>query len=402
MIEAHLLGLASRAAAALDAFRQPMSPSSLIELAQRRTHLTDFGERSFETPLATLIRSYEDEADLSTFGRMAARWDCERFLSNLLLLRDAETRDSAILEQPIERPVFITGLPRSGTSFLHELLGHDPATLIVRCWETIYPYPVGPGRSGHPDERRRKVDRQLAMFARLAPEIHQLHPIVADSAQECTEITAHLFTSSRFDSTHRVPSYRRWLDLTDQTGAYRFHRRFLQHLQHRKGPGVWVLKCPETVFALSAVRAVYPDARFIVLHRDPTEVLVSVAKLTEVLRRPFARRVDRHEIGHQVSERWAEGADIMVDAMASGAANRDDVVHVKFRDLVRDPPATIAAIYERLGLALSPAFAQAIRTALAEQPQPGPGRHNGRLEDYGLDAETERRRFRDYIACFGV
>jgi hypothetical protein len=393
-MEVRLFGLADRAATALDVLRQPMSASTLIDRAQRRTRLSDFGDFGFEIPLARLIRSYEDEADLSTFGRMAARWDCERFLSNLLLLRDAEKREAAILQQPIRQPVFITGLPRSGTSFLHELLGRDPENLIVRCWETIYPY-------GHAKQSRGKVNRQLAMFARLAPEVHKLHPIVADSAQECTEITAHLFTSSRFDSTHRVPSYRSWLDLTDQTEAYRFHRRFLQHLQYRQGPGTWILKCPETLFALDAVRKVYPDARFIFLHRDPIDVLVSVAKLTEVLRRPFARHVDRREIGRQVRERWAEGAEILLEEMATGAA-RDHSVHIKFSDLVRDPFATIGSIYERLGLVLRPAFVREIHRALAAGAHDGPGRHNARLEDYGLDARTERQRFRHYIACVGV
>jgi hypothetical protein len=402
VIEAQLLGLASRAAAALDAFRQPMSTATLTELARRRTRLVDFGDHDFEAPLEVLIKSYEEEADLNTFGRMAARWDVERFLSNLLLLRSAEKREPAILQQSIKRPVFITGLPRSGTTFLHELLGRDPSNRIVRCWETIYPYATRFGRSGDPDDRRRKVDRQLALFARLAPEIQSLHPIRAESGQECSEITGHVLTSSRFDSTHHVPAYRRWLDMTDQTSAYQFHQRFLRHLQHRKGQGTWILKCPDHVFALGAVRSVYPDARLVYLHRDPVEVLVSVAKLTEVLRRPFARSVDRAGIGRQVSERWAQGARILVDEIAANPAPDDRTVHLKFRDFVRNPLGTVAALYERFGLALSPEFVDSIRPAIAEQSNEGPGRHNGRLEDYGLDAQTERRRFRHYISCFGV
>jgi hypothetical protein len=402
MMQSQLLDLADRAAAALGAFRRPMSAPMLIELAQRRTRLSDFGDRLFEEPLELLIKSYEEEADLSTFGRMAARWDAERFLSNRLVIREAEKRDPAILAQPIERPIFITGMPRSGTTFLHELLAHDPANRVVRCWETIYPYPAQLDRPRDADERRRKVARQLAMFARLAPEIRSIHPISADSPQECTEIHGHTFASMRFDTTHDVPSYRDWLEQADLTGSYQFQHRFLQHLQHQKGCGTWVLKCPDHVFALDALRAVYPDARLIYLHRDPVDVLASVAKLTEVLRRPFARRVDPHAIGRVVSEHWAEGADILVDEMTASNAWRDDIVHLKFRDLVADPLRTVAALYERFGMTVSPALADGIRASVAERENDDTARLKGRLEDYGLDAQAERQRFRHYVACFGV
>ena len=144
--------------------------------------------------------------------------------------------------------------------------------------------------------------------ARLAPELSQVHPITAYSAQECTEITAHIFQSLRLDTTHRVPSYRRWLDRTGHRAAYRFHKRFLQHLQRQKGPGRWILKCPDHLFALEAIGEVYPDARFVFLHRDPTMVLASVARLTEVLRRPFTRQLDRHDLGRQVMQRVHVGA----------------------------------------------------------------------------------------------
>ena len=137
----------------------------------------------------------------------------------------------------------------------------------------------------------------MRAFERLAPEFRGLHPLDATSPQECSEITAHVFRSLRFDTTYRIPTYRHWLDQASHVPAYRFHRRFLQHLQHQAPGGRWVVKCPEHLFALDAIRAVYPDARLVFVHRDPVKVLLSVAKLTEVLRRPFTRRLDRREIG---------------------------------------------------------------------------------------------------------
>jgi hypothetical protein len=382
---------ANRVAAALGVFQKPLSAEKLIALARRRTGLTDFGEQRFEKAFEVLLQSFEAEAKLNAFGWIAARWDMLRFLTNLLVLRNAERNNPDIRRQPIERPLFITGMPRSGTTFLHSLLSRDPSNLVVRCWETIYP---GPG--GHHDRLRSKVDRHLAGFAKVAPDIRIVHPITADSPQECTEITAHIFSSFRFDTTHHIPSYREWMDDTGQEAAYRFHKCFLQHLQHRHGTGRWVLKCPDHVFALDALRSVYPDARIVVMHRDPLEVLPSVARLTEVLRRPFTRAVDRREIGCQVSERWARGAEILVGARASS----DTLLHVGFRSLVRDPLRCISEIYERFGLTLSGEAVESIRHFLASQADESEARVKWRLEDYGLDPRAVRKRYHDYRTCF--
>ncbi len=397
-----LFGLVDRLADGVGLFDRPWSAEELMRRAQRRTGLSDFGDSSFEEPLARLLRSYEEEANLSTFGRLAARWDALRFLSNLLILHEAEKRTPAILDQAIDRPIFITGLPRSGTSFLHSLLCQDRSNLVARCWETIYPYPLREGRTKESDRREDKVDRQLAGFARLAPEIRNLHPMTAASPQECTEITGHVFRSLRFDTTHSVPSYQRWLDDTGHLAAYWFHKRFLKHLQHRKGPGRWVLKCPDHVFALDAVRSVYPDARFVFMHRDPVEVLPSVARLTETLRRPFTRRVNRLHIGRQVSERWARGAATLIEAAEISRETPDRVFHLNFRSFVKDPYAGVAALYQHFGLPFDHEVAARIEGFIADRPNGGYGRNRYRLDEYGLDAQVERQRYRDYVAYFGV
>jgi hypothetical protein len=397
-----VLDAANRTADFLGILNRPLSAAELIQLARRRTGLADFGEPCFEAPLEVLVRSYEEEADLSPFGRMAARWDTVRFLINLLLLRDAEKRHPAILEQTIAAPLFITGLPRSGTTFLHRLLCEDAANRAVLCWETIFPLPAAGRWAGSPADRAAQVDRQLAGFARLALELPKLHPLTAHSPQECTEITAHVFRSLRFDTTHHVPSYRRWLDDEGHLAAYRFHKRFLQHLQFRKGPGQWVLKCPDHLFALDALREVYPDARIVFTHRDPLEVLQSVARLTEVLRRPFTRRVDRAEIGRQVADRWARGAAILVEAAEATGDAPARSWHVDFRRFTEDPVEAVAALYRHVGLAFDAPLAARLRRVVDQQPNGGYGRNEYRLDDYGLDAATERRRYGDYMERFGL
>src|SRR5215469_10819068 len=162
-VEGALLQAADRVAERLGLFESPFSAEEMIGLARRRTGLFDFGAEPFEEGLRVLLEAYHREAELNLFGRFAARWDVLRFLGNLLRLREAERRDPAILEQEIPRPIFIAGLPRSGSSFLHNILAQDPDTLAPLTWEMIYPQPQGRQRRGR-DRRPEKVDRQIARF----------------------------------------------------------------------------------------------------------------------------------------------------------------------------------------------------------------------------------------------
>jgi Sulfotransferase family len=382
-------------------FREPLSADQLIALARRRTGLTEFGETAFLDPLQKFLRACYEDGNLGLVGRVATRWDVVRFLSNLLRLCDEEQRAPAILARPVDRPIFISGLPRSGTTFLHSLLAEDPANLVPRVWQLIHPYPLRNSESGL-DRRARRVARQLRLFGLLAPDFRRMHPIDAGSPQECSEITAHVFTSLRFDTTYRIPNYRRWLDETGHLDAYRFHKRFLQHLQHQTADGGrWVLKCPDHVFALEAIRAVYPDARLVFVHRDPLAVLLSVARLTETLRRPFTRSIDKTEIGRQDSDRWLAATELMI-AAARENHFAEPIFHVQYLDLIRDPVGTVAALYGHFGDTLHPDAAARISRLVEAKPNGGYGAHGSRLEEYGLDAALERERYARYMAHFGI
>jgi len=292
-------------------------------------------------------------------------------------------------------------LPRSGTTFLHSLLAQDRTNLVPRVWQLIHPYPPDEPGAG-PDLRPRRVARQLRMFGMLAPEFRRMHPIDASSPQECSEITAHVFASLRFDTTYHVPSYRRWLDETGHLDAYRFHKRFLQHLQHQAGvAGHWVLKCPDHIFALGALRAVYPDAGLVFVHRDPLAVLLSVARLTEVLRRPFTRHVDKLEIGRQDSERWLAATELMIEA-ADEERFETPILHIHYLNLVRDPLATVVTLYRHFGRTLDPRAAAGISRLVEAKPNGGYGTRRSRLAEYGLDPVVQHERYGRYMERFGI
>ena len=374
------------------------SPRKLIALAERRVGRF-LRDRSVEAPLTKLVRAYATEANLSLFGGLAAEWDALRCLANLLRLEEEEERNPRILGEPIEKPIFITGLPRSGTTFLHTLAALDPVNRSPSCWQTIYPYPEASDRKR--DRRSQRVAGQLRIFERLTPGIAQLHPLSAEAPQECTEITSHVFQSLRFDTTHHVPAYRNWLDAQGHTSAYRFHKRFLQHLQSQTGRGHWVLKCPDHVFAFDAIDRVYPDARFVFVHRNPLSVLPSVAKLTALLRRPFTRELDPAAIGRQVTQRWTEGARLITERCRR-TRRPERIFHVHYDELIARPLEVVAALYDHFGLELSGAAHRRMSDFVRRAPRGGYGSNHYSFEEFGLQPDELHQRFSEYLSYFDI
>ena len=352
--------------------------------------------------LAALTSSLREEASLSPFGRLAACSDLKRMLSTLLIFADAEREDSTIQTRPLAPPIFIAGLPSSGTTFLHGLLAEDPSNRAPRIWESIYPYPKH--RAAGFGAGRRKAQLQLTIFNRLSPGIESLHPIEADAPQECIELTSHVFRSPRFDDVYRAPSYRAWLGKSGYDEGYRFLARFLRHL-HRLGgpPRRWILKSPEHVFSTDALARVFPDAMLVLVHRDPGHVLASAARLTELMRTPFTTTLDRREIGRKVADYWQDGMRRMVKlADDPSFPLRSRLAHVQYRALIADPVGTVARIYDAFGLELSRAARSAMATKVARAPNGGYGANPYRPEEFGIDPQRERERATIYAERFGV
>lgn len=387
--------------------RRPLSARSLMRAALQGAPESslgsDFGPGQFMEGLVVLLSALESEANLSLFGRLAVRFDTIRCMRNLVRLHQQELRNPDIPHTAIRTPLIVTGLPRSGTTFLHRLLDCDPRTRSPSVWQTMAPYPPDHGS----DHRVERAERDLRTFARIAPGFRDVHPLTARMPQECTEITAQVFQSLRFDTTYRIPSYLAWQDAHGHAFAYRFHKRFLQHLQHQSGDDPetvqWVLKCPDHVFALDAIRMTYPDARIVFVHRDPLKVLPSVAQLTEILRGPFTRIQDKPEIGAQVTSRWHQGVEAMMAAAESNApGDGRRICHIQYRELTGDPLGTIRRMYHHFDMDLSTAAESAIAREMTRSDRGGYGRNVYRFTDHGLDASRERRFFSSYMKRFAV
>ncbi|MBV9726113.1 MAG: sulfotransferase, partial [Gammaproteobacteria bacterium] len=368
------------------AHRGPLRADDLLESALRRGKRRDFADRSFIGPFEHLLHACNEEADLSSFGVRALRIDVLRCLRNLLHFDQVEAACPSVLARPIHAPVFITGMPRSGTTFLHRLILQDPGTIAPRLFQLVYPYASQAGFGTA--LRKRWVSLQLALFRMIAPELNALHPVAIESPEECTDITAQVFQSLRFDAMYRVPSYNSWLERSGFLEAYRFHRRFLQHLDAQLPGGRWILKSPDHLFALDDIRKVYPDAHLVLVHRDPVRVLASVAKLTEVLRRPFARSIDRLEIGREVSASWMDGARRMA-ALADDAS----VLHLNYRQIVARPLDSVRVVYRHCGLALSEEAEGRMRSWLRTAANARRPWRDYPLAEFGLDAQLLHERF---------
>lgn len=377
-----------------------LDEAKLLKDAQRGARLEDFGDQDFIQPLRLLLESYESESDLNFIGRIATRSHLLQLLENRLCLQEDRKKDPGIAAQEIVRPIFVTGLPRTGSTLLHGLLAQDAANRVPMTWEVMYSSPP-PRQAGFAtDPRIRKVERLLAWVDRLAPRFKTIHPVGATLPQECIAITAHAFASIEFHTTHNVPGYQRWLDKDDLKRAYVYHKKVLQHLQRHCSAERWVLKAPAHLYGLGALFDVYPDARIVHTHRDPMEVVGSIASHGVVLRAAFSDRVDAAAIASMWSEWWAEGIRRALQFRAEAPAER--FIDVSYLDLLRDPIDTVRRLYGQLEMPLTNETEAAMRGFLALHPKNKHGAHRYTLEGFGLDPEEERRRYAAYYERFDI
>jgi hypothetical protein len=375
---------------------------ALLEKACERTGLHDFNDDSLPHRLEILLQSFKSDAHLNLIGRICVHSDILRLLCNRLRLEEDRKRHPEIAAQMVRRPLFITGLPRTGSTLLHALLNADPACRAPRVWEVMHPSPPPETASYHSDPRLFKTDSELKWLDILMPDFKKAHMIDARLPQECIAIMGHTFMSYVFESMYFVSSYRRWHEDQNKLPAYEFHRQFLQHLQWRCPGSHWLLKAPSHLLGLDALFQVYPDAGIIMTHRDPLKVLASCASFTDVLRAPFTAHLDRHELGAEVSHRWEKGALLAIAFRRDNADLRGSFFDVRYEDLVRNPLGVVRSIYEHFELVLTPEAERAMRQFLAENPQNKNGVHSYSLETYGLRRDTERNRFQFYTDHFGI
>ncbi|MGA2403155.1 MAG: sulfotransferase [Syntrophobacteraceae bacterium] len=379
-----------------------LDEKTLLKKAFKQTGLDDLGDESFHQAFGVLLKSIESDARLNLIGRVCAHSDILRMLCNRLRLQEDRRRHPQIAGQIISRPLFITGLPRTGTTMLHALLAQDVSSRAPQIWEVMHPSPPPERVSYNYDPRISRTARELKWLDIIMPGFKRVHLIDARLPQECIAITGHAFISYLFESMYFVNSYRTWHDSQDKRSAYEYHRQFLQHLQWRAPGTHWVLKAPSHLFALETLLQVYPDARIVITHRDPLKVLPSCASFTEVLRGSFTDCLDRKKLGVEVARHWQTGARLAVEFSQSNGNSQGRFFNVLYADLIRDPMAVVRLIYRHFDMELTGETEMAMLSFLAANPQNRYGVHRYSLGEFGLDRDTERRRFESYTNYFGI
>lgn len=376
-----------------------MKLDEVIAKARAGTGLTDLGDPSVLDGLSRLVTASNEEAHLSEAG--APRWEANlvRTLSNRLRIVDYLKRHPELLARPIDRPLFVFGLPRTGTTLTINLLSADPARRCFLRWEALHSAPPAKAGELHTDPRCVAEQKNLVMFVKAAPHIAAMHYEDADSPTECQYAMALSFCSQIFDSNVRIPSYRKWFFDTSYLPTLRFQKQLLQMLQANNG-GRWTLKNPWHPLYLEDLITVYPDAQLVMTHRDPAEVVGSICSLIRHIRPMFSDYIDLREIAEQMIDTF----DRMI---ARQNAFRDKhgktaIYDIQYVELMRDPMGQMRKLYAHFNEPLTPQAEAAMLKMLAENPQGKFGKHHYTLEEFGLTAAGVRSHFRDYCERFHI
>ena len=370
------------------------SAADLHAAATAITGLADFGTDDYGDGLAVLLEAYASEARLTPKGTRVARALLRGALTARLFSEAAWARHPEHAEVAIERPIFVTGLPRSGTTALHRLLTADPGHQGLQLWLAEVPQPRPPRDTWAADPAFRYVQAGCERHHVSHPEFMAVHYMAAGQVEECWQLLRQSMRSVSYECLAHLPGYSSWLRGQDWTAAYRRHRRNLQLIGLPDAGRRWVLKNPSHLFALDALLAVYPDALVIQTHRAPRTAVASVCSLAAQASAGWSTTFHGEVIGRDQLETWAYGLDRFTEARAGHDPAR--FYDIEYDDFVAKPLGTVAGVYQHFGLTLSGRAADAMRV-LCEQNAgtAGPG-HRYALSDFGLTGEQVDERFAGY------
>jgi hypothetical protein len=374
-----------------------LDPGALMAAAVEETGLDDFGDLDFVPRLALICESLTKEGGLSAGGVVAAYSQLASLLRNRLRLEDLLVRHPEILDQPVARPIVICGLPRTGTTHLHNLLSADPALRSLPYWESEEPVKAF---GEDPDGRIARTTVSLEVVNSTMPLFKRMHEMTPDHVHEEIGLLAMDFSSMHFETMAPMPTWQAWYRSTDQRPHYAYLRKVLQALQWLRGGDRWVLKSPQHLEQFPALLDTFPDATFVVTHRDPVAVTLSLGTMMAYLARLNRDPVDPHRVAAYWAERLetmlrtcVETRDLLPDAQA---------IDVRFHEFMADDVAMVQRVYAVAGQPFTAEVRRAMDEFMATHER---GRHGGityRFADIGLDPAERRHALAFYVDRFEV
>jgi hypothetical protein len=382
-------------------WRHRLNAQKILDSACRLTGLSDWGDERFREPLQVLVDSLNDEARLSPFGQFLLMLNLRRLAANRLWVRRYVTHHPDTLEQPVPRPLFVVGLPRTGTTLLYNLLCQDSSRRELRLWEGMLPArSVEAGRR----DTRLIVARAIVttMNYWLAPELRTVHPLRADAPEECTDLLCNTFTCPAFLLFAHVSRYAEWVRTSGREmlpWVYEQFRTYLQVLQHQGRRAPWILKSPALSLGLEALLSIFPDACIVQTHRDMKQVVPSTCSLFAIMRGIYSDDVDCHHLGPDI----ARLLDLLHEsASADRQQSSSRIFQLHYRQLVADPIGIVQAIYRFFGLDPVEGMEARMRSWLSHNPAHKHGKHQYDLEQFGLTTQDLERIFVNYPEQFAV
>lgn len=373
-----------------------LAPADLLATAAARTGLDDWGDDGFRERLEVLCAALRDEAGLSDVGVAVVFEQLVGNLVNRLRLEALIAEHPEITGVPVERPIIICGLPRTGTTHLHNLIAADPDLRHLPYWESLEPFPAPDEETEAP--RRERCAAGLELIDASMPDFKRMHEMTVDHAHEEIQLLANDISGMLFETTYYVPSFAAHYKGHDQRPSYAYLKRSLQALQWLRGGTRWILKSPQHLEQFPALAETFPDATFVVTHRDPVEVTQSMVTMIAYAARMATRDPDPEKLGRY----WLGRVEDLFDGCLRDrdVLPADQSIDVRFDDFMADEEATIARIYDLAGQP----FGASAREAMAQFRRDHPrGRHGSvayDAADVGLDPSEIAERLAGYRARF--
>ena len=356
----------------------------------------DFGGDDWSEPLGLLLEGYSSSAKLTDLGRIVARHLVVSLLSNRLrMVERAQTLGD--LPEVIE-PVFILGLPRTGSTMLHELLGLHPSFQTPKLWQVDF-LPKNDWTDGG---RMLKSHLRTRFVDLISPGFSSIHRLGALLPHECVSIQALSFRSMQFHAIHKVDRYHNWLRDCDWGPAYLWHEKYLGLLSYGVKRRRWLLKAPGHMLGISALLERYPDAKFVQLHRHPTEVIPSMASLYASLRSGSSGVIEFYELGRSLLEEWRLGLKRVLELRKSDALIEGRFLDVNYKEATTDPLGVAKDITRFLGLSYDEATRLKMEDYLKDNPKGKHGSHRYDLSFFGLEDRDITQAFGEYIDAYNL
>lgn len=375
---------------------------TLMQAARDATGLDDFGPDDFEEGFAVLLKSYATDANLTDLGRQLAHDEIVGDLVGRLQVVEQLKQRPEILEAELERPIFILGLPRSGTTTIHHLLQQDPDSQVLEYWLGVVPKSRPPRGTWSDDPDFQRVAEVLRLTYEADPGLRALHDVSAEGAGECRFVFRHLFKDDSYDHTAYLPSYREWFDAQPMDDVYRWYHDVLKLIQYPDDVGKrWILKYPPHLRCLKELFREFPEACVIHTHRDPAKVIPSFASLLTHFTAVYEKEVDPHQVGALAARLWTERiAQGMIDR--AELDRESQFVDLHFREVLSDPVGSLQKAFTALDLPLSETAIEQMNAWQASHQPERHGSHDYTAEAYGLDPAALSDAFREYRDHFGI